>query len=172
LDQGRSRGLTLQPAATSPGGAVLEYFRQFFGLFAWLLVWCLALWRGRWPERTAAIGTLILGVFTFFVRLHAKDGSFDVQGFFTDTCLFLLFLFIALRAKRIWPVPAAGFQFIAVLTHLAVLIHNPGSWWSYISVSVLATWLVLIAFFFGLWENEVRRKLERQVLEADSASPP
>jgi peptidoglycan/LPS O-acetylase OafA/YrhL len=147
---------------------VFEYFRQFFGLFCWLLVWCLAFWRGRWPERTAAGGTLILGLFAFFVRLHTKNGDFDYQAFFTDSALFLLFLFIAVRANRIWPIPAAGFQFIAVLTHLAALVRNPGSAWAYLSVSILATWLVLITFVIGLWENELRRKIEREIGQADA----
>jgi peptidoglycan/LPS O-acetylase OafA/YrhL len=145
---------------------VLEYLRLFFGLFCWLFVWCLAFWRGRWPERTAAGVTLALGIRSFIFQRHLEDGQFDTQAFFTDSALFLLFLFLAIRAPRIWPIPAAGFQLIAVLTHFAVLVRNPGSAWAYMSVSVLATWLVLIAFAIGLWENEVRRKAEREAAAA------
>lgn len=141
---------------------MLEFIRLFFGLFCWLFVWCLAFWRGRFPERVAAGVTLALGVYTMFFRVKNRGGAIDWQGFITDGLLFLLFLILALRRDRIWPIPAAGFQLIAVLTHLAVLVKNPGSTWAYASVSVLATWLVLIAFAAGLWENEVRRKLERQ----------
>lgn len=140
---------------------ILDLFRVFFGLFCWIFVWCLAFWRGRRPERIAAAVTLALGIFSMAVPMKEAGGAFAWPSFVTDSLLFLLFLFLSLRRDRIWPVPAAGFQLIAVLTHFAALIQKPTSTWAYTSVSVLATWLVLIAFAIGLWENELRRKMER-----------
>jgi hypothetical protein len=63
---------------------------------------------------------------------------------------FLAFLaLLALRSDRFWPIWAAGFQLLAVITHCARLLDPTLGAWVYITAGVIWTYLVLFALTFG-----------------------
>jgi hypothetical protein len=66
---------------------------------------------------------------------------------------------IALRSKRYWPIWAAGFQLLNLITHLSRSIDPKVEAWAYISAQVLFSWLCVIAIGVGVraaWRERVR----------------
>jgi hypothetical protein len=84
----------------------------------------LALGYGERVERVAistvlanSVATLILYKFGSRDWLRPQFGIFAV-----DTATFALFLFLAIRSNRFWPLPLAAFQAIPVLVHWARMV--------------------------------------------------
>ena len=143
---------------------MFDYIRYFIGAAPWIFAWCIALWRGRWPERTYAIsGILILFLQPILQRAQHGGAQFNLGATALDMATFLVLLFLAFRSGRIWPVVALAFESISVLTHFSVFWNHDASNFAYVSVAMLAGYLVLFAFAAGLVENEIRRRAERQV---------
>jgi hypothetical protein len=112
-----------------------------------------AFWKGGREEQVTA-GALLLGwVATLLFRdphwLGAQMGALVVDALF-----FALMVAIALRSDRYWPIAAAGFQLLAIMTHGARMADPAVRGWAYATASILWTQLVLIALgvgVFGSW---------------------
>ena len=72
-------------------------------------------------------------------------------AFAIDTANLILFLFVALRSGRYWPLFAAAFQLLAVVTHVASTVDRRLSAWASITASVIWTYLILGALAVGTW---------------------
>ncbi len=91
----------------------------FWGLAILLL---LAAWRwGEWPELTVAAVNLVAPIATRFVRTplpiryhHLESGILIV-----DVAALAIFLFVAIRADRWWPLFATALLMVSMLGHLA-----------------------------------------------------
>jgi hypothetical protein len=75
----------------------------------------------------------------------------QLAGFVVDVLLLLLLLWIALRSPKYWPLAAAGFQLLAVLTHVAKMIDPGLQQWAYITAIVIWTYLLMITLGVGVW---------------------
>lgn len=118
---------------------------------ATLFVICaLAVWRGGLEERLAAGANLLAWVLT---RLVFADGSELIQWpvLAIDTAFLVLLMWIALRTRRHWPLFAAGFQLLGVVTHLARAADAGVSGWAYLTAALLWNYLVLYAIGYGAW---------------------
>lgn len=73
--------------------------------------------------------------------------------FAADVILLVLFGAIALRTRKFWPLAAAGFQLLSVVTHLAKMIDPALQQWAYITAIVIWTYLILIALAVGVWNH-------------------
>jgi hypothetical protein len=122
----------------------------WLGALAALFVCGGAFWRGGRDERLAAAGVLLSLSATF---LWADKSWPHVQKaeFAADTLLLLLLLWVALRSSRWWPMSAAGFQLLAVMTHVAKAIDPGLQQWAYITAGVIWTYLLLAALAVGTW---------------------
>jgi len=60
-----------------------------------------------------------------------------------------LLMVFALRSSRWWPIPAAAFQLLAVVTHLATLVDHTVRAWAYVTAGVIWTYLGLAAIVIG-----------------------
>ncbi len=110
----------------------------------------IAAWRGRDEERLAAAGELATWALTMVVfRSRSEDTQWAVVPI--DVFLLALFIWIALRSRRYWPLFAAAFQLLAVGMHLARAFDAGISGWAYLTAMLLWNYLALLAIGYGSW---------------------
>jgi len=115
-----------------------------------MTVCALAAWRGHDDERLAAGGLLANWALSLVVF---KSGSEETQWAVSlfDAALTVLYLWIALRSRRYWPLFAAGFQLLVMVTHLGHAVDPRVTGWSYLTAQLLWAYLVIIAIGYGSW---------------------
>lgn len=115
---------------------------------ALMIVCALAFWRGRDEERMAAVGMLANWSLS---RILFKTHSEGLQSgiFFVDLALLVVYLWLALRSPRYWPLFAAGFQLLAIITHLGRILDPRVSGWAYLTAEIIWSYLVLFAIGYG-----------------------
>jgi hypothetical protein len=119
-----------------------------------------ALWKGALEERCAAVGLL----FSMGATIALRDTSWPkVQSteFLADVANLLLLTGIALRSPKYWPMAAAGFQLLAVMTHVAKLVDRGVAQWTYLTAGIIWTYLLMIALVVGT-VNAARARREAQ----------
>lgn len=123
----------------------------------------LAVARGRDEERLAAAGYLANWALTLVLF---RKGTSDLQDgiMLVDLALLLLYVWLALRSQRHWPMFAAGFQLLAIITHLGRILDPRISGWAYITAEIIWSYLVLFAIAYGAWTAPAAY--------AESADPP
>ena len=126
----------------------------FFALLLVALVG-LSFWRGKTDERIAACVCLSGAVLSVIVgnKLAIRTSTFDVAAFVVDAAIFIVFLAIALRSTRFWPMWVAGLQLTTVSVHLLMILAPdlPGG----IFGAALAFWSypILIVIAVGAWRT-------------------
>ena len=110
----------------------------------------LAVWRGRDEERLAAGGVLAGWALS---RIAYKSASQDLQwGIMAiDLMLLGLYVWLALRSRRYWPLFAAGFQLLAIITHIGRALDTGISGWAYLTAELVWSYLGLFAIGYGAW---------------------
>ena len=73
--------------------------------------------------------------------------------FAVDVGYLVLLLVLALRSAKWWPIPAAAFQLLAILTHVASLIDHQLRAWAYVTAGVIWTYLGLAAIVVGTFNT-------------------
>jgi hypothetical protein len=106
--------------------------------------------RGGVEERLTAGGLLTNVAATVVLRDHSWP-QLQRAGFTIDLLFLVLLLVIALRSPKFWPMAAAGFQLLAVLTHVAKMIDPALEQWAYITAIVIWTYLLMTALGVGVW---------------------
>jgi hypothetical protein len=122
----------------------------WIGISVGWLVCGSAFWKGGWSERVVACGFLL----SWFADAVLKDRSFvgpQWANFVSDTALFLIILIVALRSNYYWPLFAAAFQLLEVVTHVASTIDRHLSAWAYITANVIWTYLILGSIAYGTY---------------------
>lgn len=109
-----------------------------------------AVWRGRDSERLAATGVLAGWALSMVV---ARSRSNDTQWgiFAVDALLLLLFLWLALRSRRFWPLFVAAFQLLMVLTHFASILDAGVSGWAYLTANLIWSYMVVLTIGYAAW---------------------
>lgn len=131
----------------------------WLGAVVLLIVCGGAFLKGGVEERLTAAGLLI----SVGVTVVLRDRSWphlQIAGFTMDALVLALLLVIALTTPKYWPLAAAGFQLLAVLTHVGKMIDPQVDQWAYITAIVIWTYLVIIALGVGVW-NSWRAGVER-----------
>jgi hypothetical protein len=108
--------------------------------------------RGGVEERLTA-GGLMTNVAATVVMRDYSWPQLQRAGFIVDILLLVLLLAIAMRTRKFWPLAAAAFQLLAVLTHVAKMIDPDLQQWAYITAIVIWTYLLLIALGVGVWNS-------------------
>lgn len=111
----------------------------------------LQLWRGRSPERVAAIAFLIAMLATPLV-----DG-FQVNGLRWGVALLAVGLFgtlvwLSLVVQRWWLVAAAGVQLLSIATYLVALLNPDVQVWASVSFRIVVWVELMLIGLFGVWE--------------------
>jgi hypothetical protein len=117
---------------------------------ALLSVCAIAVWRGRDEERLAAAAELATWALTLLV-FRSRSESTQWSVLVIDSLLFVLFLWLALRSRRYWPLFAAGFQLLAVVTHIGRTLDTSVSGWAYLTAVLIWNYLTLFTIGYGAW---------------------
>lgn len=108
----------------------------------------LAVWRGRDQERLAAGVYLAAWALTLVVfRSNSEDLQWPVL--IIDTCLLGILIVLALRSQRFWPLFAAAFQLLGVITHVARALDAAVSGWAYQTAGLIWSYMVISAIAYG-----------------------
>lgn len=113
-----------------------------------MMVCAIAVWRGRDDERLAAGVDLATWALTLVVYRVESAGT-QWAMLFVDMALFVTLLWIALRSVRRWPLFAAGFSLLALVTHLASAADPTIGGWAYITAGIIWSYLILFAIGYG-----------------------
>lgn len=120
----------------------------WLGLVVLLIVCGGAFWKGASEERYAAAGILLSLMVTVLTRDH-QWAHVESAVFVADTSLFIALLVISMKTPKFWPMAAAGFQLLAIMTHVAKVMDAGLQQWAYITAGVIWTYLLLIALGVG-----------------------
>jgi hypothetical protein len=91
---------------------------------------------GGREERVTAAALLLGFAATLVLRDRSWHGT-QWAGFAIDVAFLVLIVIIALRTRRYWPLAAAGFQLLGVMTHAARMIDPHVGAWAYITAGVI-----------------------------------
>lgn len=117
---------------------------------ALLGVCALAVWRGRDEERLGAASVLAGWALTLMVfKSRSEDTQWAVLAI--DAVLFAILMWIAFRTRRYWPLFAAAFQLLLVVTHFARALDSGVSGWAYLTAGLVWSYLMLISVGYGAW---------------------
>lgn len=130
-----------------------------------MAVCAVAVWRGRDLERLAAGAELATWALTLLV-FKSRSESTQWAVLAIDVALFAVLLWIALRSTRYWPLLAAGFQLLALITHFAHAVDAVVSGWAYLTAILIWNYLTLFAIGYGAITAP------RRYAEIDALEPP
>jgi hypothetical protein len=136
----------------------------FHSLYQWLGIVCLAvaaapaIWRGGWPERTAAIAMVAAWLGSGLVQNGMQLWGLQIGVMLIDLVLLAVLLAIALRSDRWWPMWASAFHGLGALLHFAVLVDAKVWGRTYFIAGSLFSFLTLAALLVG-GINRMRRPL-------------
>jgi hypothetical protein len=117
-----------------------------------LLVCSAAFWKGGPEERLTAAGLVVTVAMTMLLR-DMSWPPLQRIGFAADIIMFLLLAGIALKTPKWWPLMAAGFELLSVLTHISKMVDRHVDQWAYITANVIWTYLLMIALGVGVWNS-------------------
>lgn len=110
-----------------------------------------ALWRGGRVERLVAGANILAWIVTIVVQ-NRQDWLNPQWGVLAVDVAFLgLLLALVVRTTRTWVMPAASFQLLAVVTHMAIMADRGVRAWAYLTALILWSYLVLITLAAGTY---------------------
>lgn len=136
----------------------MPWYVACFWIVSALLV--LAAWlRGEWPERVIATTLFVGVVLTRLVRspLAIRYHQLEWRILVLDLITFAIFVLVAVRSDRRWPLFAAALMVPSLLAHLGHLI-NPGFHADGYSIAGLTTYLLLPVIAGGIWRTGRRSR--------------
>lgn len=111
--------------------------------------------RGRQEERLAAATCVVGTLLTVAVseEVARRFGDFNFAAFVIDLVVLLVFLGIALRSRRFWPMWVAGLQLVTTTVHLIRLFND--ELLSVVFGTALAVWSypILLLIGIGAWRT-------------------
>lgn len=112
----------------------------------------LQLWKGRNPERFAALAFLTAMLVTPLV-----DG-FQIGGLrwgvsLVSVSLFSALLWLSLKADRWWLLAAAGMQLLVIATYPVALLTPDGQIWATVTFRIVIWVELMLIGLFGVWES-------------------
>ncbi len=130
---------------------MLTSLSQLIWLVAIAAVSAFALWRGGWAERAAAGANLCAWGASIFMqnRHNWVDPQWGVAA--VDAAFLLFLLWLVVRTDRVWVLPAAAFQLLAVVTHVGIIADKGVRALAYLTALTLWSYLVLITLAAGTY---------------------
>lgn len=122
---------------------------QLLSLAGLILCCGLALWRGRRVERIAGVAMILAWFATPLVQNAHQTFGPQTGEVVVDVLLLLVLLILALTSDRWWPMAAAAFQGVTVLTHLAAAIDTQIVPRAYYVAGSLLSYLTMAALLVG-----------------------
>jgi hypothetical protein len=151
LSQERRSSVRVAPRSTL-GVFLFAAVYPYFGLVLTVIVCAGAFWRGGREAQLAAGGFLLGWAATIALRDRSWIGT-QWSAFAADAGLLLVLLAISLRTTRWWPLFAAAFELLCVLTHVARIVDPGVHAWGYATAQVIFTQFVIVAIGVGVLNN-------------------
>jgi hypothetical protein len=142
---------------------------SWVGLLLMIAVCGGAFWKGGREEQVAAGAMLLAVLATLFLRDPQWSGA-QWGAFVSDFGLLAVYVTIALRSLRFWPLFAAAFELLCVVTHVARILDPGVRAWAYATAQVIWTQWVLFAIGVGTF-NTWRRNRQLATNEPPTAAP-
>lgn len=128
-----------------------SYQLPFWVWPAALTVVCLlAVLRGRDEERLAA-GAVLLGWALTQLLYKALSEETQWQIFAVDCGVFAVYLLLALRSRRYWPIFIAAFKLLSLVTYLAHALDAGVSAWAHWTAQIFWSYLALFTIGYACW---------------------
>ena len=134
--------------------------RFFLTVAIFLLLFGLSKRFGKGPERQVAgilLANLFLCIFHVMVSGQVRFGQMDRVVALVDLASLVGFLWVALRANRMWPLLIAALQIMVMIAHLSVFVV-PGAPEVYWGMMALSQYLQLVVLAAGLAMHHLREK--------------
>ena len=110
-------------------------------------------WRGGTPEKAGVaiigIGSVLSVIATS--ELEERFRSMEWGILLVDVAVLVALLAVALRSDRFWPLWAAGFHVIGVVTHVATLVDPDIVSYAYALAQGFWAYPMLAAVVIGTW---------------------
>lgn len=133
-----------------------------FNLVSMALLVAAALRWGAWPERICAGAILWMDVVDRLYHLIvARDtiyASVDIGHLFIDVSAACIFIGVALRANRIYPLWLSAFQLVSVISHFAREIDGHLGTVAYAVMNYAPYNFILLILAGGIWTHARRVK--------------
>lgn len=98
----------------------------------------------------AAVAVLANWAFSM-VAFRAASDETQWAILVVDAGQFLVFLWIAMRSARYWPLSIAAFGLLQLVTHIAHAVDGGISTWAYMTGSLIWSYLILLSIGYGAW---------------------
>lgn len=115
--------------------------------YAWL--------RGRTDERIAAATCLIATIASFALVTQLRFSEVEFGVLAVDLATLGVFVAVALRSERFWPLWVSGLQLTSSVTHLLKLVEPSLMPFAYSAAEAVWSYPILIILAVGTWR--VRR---------------
>lgn len=123
-----------------------------------VLVCAFAFFKGDEPERLAAGAYLIAWLATLLIQNDSDLYSIPLGLFGIDLIVLLIFVGLAWKSRRAWPIWAGGLQLLTVSSHIFGMVEARASLASFYAVMNLASYGILITLAIGtFWAWQERR---------------
>jgi hypothetical protein len=122
-----------------------------------MVVCAIAAWRGRDEERLVAATVLADWALSVFVyKVNSEETQWGVL--LVDAGQFAVFLWLAMRSQRYWPLFIAAFGLLQLTTHVAHALDPRVSGWAYLTAELIWSYLILITTGCAAWVAPSRRR--------------
>ena len=128
-----------------------------------LLVVAFAFLKGDDPERTAAGGFVLSWVASLLIQGDGSVGGTQWGLMAIDAVMLAVFVALAWKSQRAWPVWAAAFQSLTVMSHILTLvdIRPPlSAFYAVINLASLGILLSIAVGTFWAWQDRQAAGLE------------
>jgi hypothetical protein len=120
-----------------------------------------ALWKGGKPERAAAIVLLLMAISDPFVHVltPATYIKVDPGHFIIDLAGWFALFYIAIRARRLWPLWISSLQTISLISHVTRLLDYTLLPAAYAIMQVSSSYLLLVVLTVGTYNHQARVRM-------------
>jgi hypothetical protein len=127
-----------------------------------------AFWRGRSDERVVASVCVIASVASLLAlnQWHGRYSDVEHRLLFVDLATLALFVAVALRSGRFWPLWIAGLQLTTSMGHLLKAIDTDLVPVAYGAALRMWSYPILFILAIGTWRGERRERAERREITA------
>jgi hypothetical protein len=119
-----------------------------------------AIWRGNRDERLAGIACITASVVTKFVISPIGNRYNDIETglLLVDLAMLAIFIFIALKTDRFWPLWVAGLQLTMTMAHLLKAIELDLLPKAYAAAAIFWSYPILLILGIATWRGTRRAR--------------
>lgn len=139
---------------------LVEFLWYWGGTLGSLLIIGVAFWRGGRYERFGAAVFLAALILTWI--LNRPGVGFEPAVMMVDTITCVIYVGLALQARRVWTLFMAAFALNTVLSHLIILLDPGVDLYVYVTgIGLWGGYGLMLALAGGVWEHRMLERLPK-----------